>query len=61
MNFILLQTLVAYNIIATISLFAVITVLASLIALLLPIETKGRAMKVTFTVTVYMYDWVILK
>ena len=41
-----LQTLASYNIIVTIILFIIITVMASLAALLLPIETRGRAMKV---------------
>ena len=41
-----LQTLLSYNTIVTISLFIIITVMASLAALLLPIETRGRAMKV---------------
>ena len=44
--FFLLQTLLAYSTIGTISLFVVFSVLASVAALLLPIETRGRAMKV---------------
>ncbi|XP_065920567.1 putative transporter svop-1 [Dysidea avara] len=41
------QTLLASNSIATISLFVIFSLLSALAALLLPIETKGRAMKDT--------------
>ncbi|XP_065892909.1 putative transporter svop-1 [Dysidea avara] len=41
------QTLLAYNSIATISLFIVFSLLSSLASLLLPIETRGRPMKDT--------------
>ena len=46
MTIFLLQTLLAYSTIGTISLFVVFSVLASVAALLLPIETRGRALKV---------------
>ena len=42
-----LQTIMAYNAVAAISIFIIITGMISLAALLLPIETRGRAMKVT--------------
>ena len=42
-----LQTLLVHSTIATIIVFIAITAMAVPIALLLPIETKGRAMKVT--------------
>ena len=41
-----IQTLLAYTTIGTISLFIAFSVLAAVAALLLPIETRGRAMKV---------------
>ena len=37
----------AYNAVAAIILFIIITLMLSLAALLLPIETRGRAMKVS--------------
>ena len=47
-NTFLLQTLLAmaYSTIGTISLLVVFSILASIAALLLPIEIRGRAMKV---------------
>ena len=45
--FYFLQTIMAYNAVAAIILFIVITLMLSLAALLLPIETRGRAMKVS--------------
>jgi len=42
----LLQTLLVYSTVGTINLFVCFSVLASVAALLLPIETRGGAMKV---------------
>ena len=49
------QTLLAYNSYAAIGTLIGISVLSALAALLLPIETKGRPMKVTFLIAHYCH------